>query len=827
METPTLKLLAIDDNKDNLTTLKAVVQDALPGCVVLTALNGQRGIELARSDDPDVILLDIVMPGMDGFEVCRRLKADEELASIPVIFLTALRSDRDSRVKAIELGADAFLSKPLDEYELITQVRAMAKIKAANRRQLQEKEYLSALVAERTRELRHELEERKIAENALRQREQYLRALLDTFPFMVWLKDEQSRFLAVNKAFARSVGWPSAASLVGKSDLDIVPPEMAEKYRADDRAVLARNASKHLEEKIVVDSQLRWIETYKSPVSVDSHLVGTVGFARDITERREMEEALRESEQRFRLLMEDIPSVAVQGYAMDGTVVFWNRASESLYGYSDSEALGANLLDLIIPQEMREGVTAAMQQMISTGISIPAGELLLKRKDNSRVPVFSSHALVKTVVGQPIMYCLDIDLSARKQAEAELEQHRHHLEELVVSRTAELAQAKAAAEAANVAKSSFLANMSHEIRTPMNAIIGMAHLMRRSGISPEQSERLDRIDTAGEHLLATINDILDLSKIEAGKFVLEDTPISIASVLGNARSILGERAQAKGLRLYVKAQTFPADLHGDPTRLQQAVLNYATNAIKFTEQGSVTLRALIQEDAADSLLVRFEVEDTGIGVAPESRAQLFNAFVQADNSTTRRYGGTGLGLAITRRLAELMGGTAGLESTPGAGSTFWFTARLSRKVHQAGSDQPASPSGVDAERLIRQNHLGSRILIVDDEPVNLEIAAFLLEDTGLIVDRAEDGLQAIERARKTPYALIIMDMQMPRLDGLEATRQIRQFPAFSATPILAMTANAFAEDKARCFDAGMNDFLIKPFDPDVLLSTVLRCLEQA
>ena len=413
--------------------------------------------------------------------------------------------------------------------------------------------------------------------------------------------------------------------------------------------------------------------------------------------------------------------------------------------------------------------------------------------------------------------------------ETEIRKLNSDLEQRVRVRTADLeavnrslSLAKIQADAANVAKSAFLANMSHEIRTPMNGIVGMANILRREGVTPQQAKRLDTIDASAQHLLSVINDVLDISKIEAGKFELEEAPVVVSSLMANVSSILSERVKAKGIHLLIEAEHLPHNLAGDPTRLQQALLNFATNAVKFTEQGTVTLRALKQEETADSVTVRFEVTDTGIGITPDVMSRLFSTFEQADNSMTRKYGGTGLGLAITRRLAELMGGEAGADSTPGIGSTFWFTVKLKKCDEKAASTETA----VDAEAEIRKRYAGHRILVVDDEPINQEVALMQLEALDLVVDTAEDGAEAVALAQKNSYAVIFMDMQMPKLNGLDATQEIRQLPGYRDTPIIAMTANAFAEDKAQCVAAGMNDFLIKPFNPDELFATLLRSLSR-
>ncbi|MFZ2973047.1 MAG: response regulator [Ferribacterium limneticum] len=640
-------------------------------------------------------------------------------------------------------------------------------------------------------------------------------------------------------------------------------------------------------------------------------------------------------------------------------IEYVNAAFERMSGYSLDEVKGKN------PNILQSGLTppAVFEDLWRTlceGRSWQ-GEFINRRKNGELFTENEIFSPIRQPDGTITHYlCIKEDITAKKRDAEELDRHRHRLEELVAERTEQLHQAKEEAEAAVRAKGTFLANMSHEIRTPLNAIVGFTHLLRQRNPTEDQDGKLEKIANAADHLLSVINDILDISKIDAGKLVLEREPFDLEGMLTRICSLVIDRARAKGLELVVDVGSVPRQVNGDATRLGQALLNYLGNAVKFTEQGTIRLRAKVVEENGNDLLVRFEVEDSGIGIEAGCLDKLFEPFQQADQSITRQYGGTGLGLAISRNLARLMDGEVGASSTPGVGSLFWLTAWLGKasqpavdgrekarldgvralvvedvamtrmgllyQLRQIGlraegvasgenaleaisaADADGDPFGfllvdmympgldgldtlasvralpilsrpvcflvtasydedlasaglragfsqvlhkpvstlalhhcllkhadrgsADAalaepvEARLRRLHAGSRILLVEDEPINQMVAQDMLEDVGMVVDIANNGLEALEKLASNTYRIVLMDLQMPKMGGLEAARRIRQLPCGEHLPIVAMTANAFSDDRDLCYSVGMNGFLPKPVAPELLFSVVLEWLEK-
>lgn len=809
---------------------------------------------------------------------------------------------------------------------------------------------LSRRVAARAAALQRAREENEDARNRLA-------TTLEAIPDLLFELDADGRYLEVYATRDALLAAPREA-LGGRHLAEVLPPEAARTTAEALAAAMHGGSDYGRTIMLELGDGPHWFELSVRRKGAASGMAPTfMVLSRDITTRKlaEMELALYRDSLEAEVVrrtadlaaaneeQKAILDSATSGIVLivDRVLVRCNRKLHDMFGWPQGEMVGKSTHIWYADEAAWRTGGGEVYEQIWRG-EIHRREQMLMRRDGSQFWArLTAHAVDMKDRSRGSVWIID-DIDTERAA------------------TDAMRKAMALAEEAAQMKSDFLANMSHEIRTPMNAIVGMAYLTLKTDLTRRQRDYLQKIQASSQHLLGIINDILDFSKIEAGKLVVEHIGFEIDRMLDNVTSLIAEKSAGKGLELIVDvAGDVPASLIGDPLRLGQILVNYANNAVKFTDEGEIAIRVAVLETTADDVLLRFEVCDTGIGVAPEQQARLFKSFEQADSSTTRKYGGTGLGLAISKRLAELMGGEVGVDSEPGIGSTFWFTVRLQVGATKArrqlpdgglrgrrmlvvddndnardvlgemlrrmaftigdassgaaaltelaradaageaydlvfldwqmpGRDGVATAGDIRQLPLSRQPQLvmvtaygrdeliaaatkagitdilikpvtasllfdtvirvlgsarvepihagrapvvsdadlvpirGARILLVEDNEINREVASELLQLVGCLVDVAENGAVAVDKAGQGRYDCVLMDVQMPVMDGLTATREIRKLPGCAELPIAAMTANAMAGDRERCLAAGMQDHVGKPIDPEVLWGMLLR-----
>jgi PAS domain S-box-containing protein len=551
-----------------------------------------------------------------------------------------------------------------------------------------------------------------------------------------------------------------------------------------------------------------------------------MGVMLDVTHQKATEKALEEKNDQLELIFKAARIGAWDWDIANGTIMF-NDVYLDMLGYTPEEIQGTieEWTSFVHPDEL-DSTNAALDRAISGEDAMYAEEIRMRHKDGHYVWTYDfGRVVTRDEKGEALrMVGGHFDFDEKKRLENEFFAMQEHERELRLARDL--------AEESTRAKSEFLANMSHEIRTPMNAIIGLTHLVLETKMTEQQKDYIKRTEVAAQALLRIINDILDFSKIEAGKLEMEETDFLLGEILTGARDILGEKAKEKGLSFDIRLpKNAPVKLLGDPVRLGQILNNLISNAVKFTSRGGVEVIVSVKEldRKNETVMLLFEVKDTGIGLSEEQVRGLFKAFTQADTSTTRKYGGTGLGLTISKRLAEMMGGEIWCESEQGKGSTFGFTARFKLNGPQIEEEEnkPLKKKSREEELELLRALKGAKILLTEDNEVNQLVASRILTNAGFVVKIAGNGFEAVKMVKEEDFDLVLMDIQMPEMDGLSATRAIRAMPGFETLPIVAMTAHAMSGDRELSLAAGMNDHVNKPINLQELYQAILKWVRPA
>ncbi|MGO9096037.1 MAG: PAS domain S-box protein [Bryobacteraceae bacterium] len=660
---------------------------------------------------------------------------------------------------------------------------------------------------------------RKRTEEALRQANSMLEAIVRASPLAVVVVDLSGQVRSWNPAAERMFGF-TAAEVLGRTAPHVPAGDVAEFQR---RLAAAAEGTQPAADEIPFcrkDGSTVEAALWTAPLRNSQGVVeGVVGMLADVGQRKQDERRLRESEERYRELFENAHDM-VYMIDLQGQLTSLNRAAEQATGYTREEVLGKDVSQFLAPRD-RARAPEQIASMLAGG-SPTKDEMAVLAKDGREIVLEVVSRLVFDK-GRPVgIQGIGRDITERKRHQEELARYARELQQ----KNEELSVALLAARAAAEAKSRFLANMSHEIRTPMNGVTGMLDLLLASPLSPDQQECAKTVQASAEALLAVINDILEFSSIESGKLELGREPFDLAAVVNEVCALLGVQARRKGLQLHSRLDpALPRTLLGDASRLRQIISNLVGNAIKFTDSGEVAVRVALERGNTKTATLRVTVRDTGIGIDADHCVELFNSFVQADNSAARRYGGSGLGLAISKQLVEMMKGRIGFESEAGLGSTFWFTATFQKQGARDAAEarkaagEPRPPIAVAAS----VSPADVCVLLAEDNEVNQRIALRMLQKSGFRADVVSDGRQAAEAVKSGKYDVVLMDVHMPEMDGFAATAEIRGRERDGARlPVIAMTARAMAGDREECLAAGMDDYLTKPIQMEELRRTILR-----